>query len=103
MINEALRLVRVFHNVNQSEMAIRLGISRSYLSEIEAGKKEPSIVLLEKYGTIFETPASSLLLFSEKLKDDSITEKTRVAVAGKIIRIMDWLAETKEFSDRKAG
>ena len=101
MINDALRLVRVFHDVNQSELADLLGISRSYLSEIESGKKKPSIELLEKYSVIFDTPPSSLLLFSETLQSDSISERTRMTVARKILKIMDWLAETKEFSERR--
>ncbi len=103
MINDALRLVRVFHNINQSKMADLLDITRSYLSEIESGKKDPSISILEKYGEVFDMPASSILLFSEKIEDDTISERTRVSVAKKVIRIMDWLAETRKYSERKVG
>lgn len=35
MLSEALRLIRVFHDMKQTELAQRLGISKSYLSEIE--------------------------------------------------------------------
>ena len=99
MLHDALRLVRVFHRIKQSELAEQLGISRSYLSEIESGKKSPSIELLETYGRIFKMPASSLLLFSETLEDNSISEKARVGIAKKIIKIMNWLSDTDGATD----
>lgn len=101
MLNEALRLVRVFHDLNQSQLADKLDISRSYLSEIESGKKAPTIELLEKYAACFQIPASSLLFFSEHLTDDDFAEKARVSVARKIIKIMDWLSEGREGGEHK--
>ena len=92
MLNEALRLVRVFHDLNQTQLAERLEISKSYLSEIESGKKPASIDLLTKYSDIFDVPVSSLMLFSEKLESDSVSERTRSFVANKIVKIMGWLA-----------
>lgn len=96
MLNEALRLVRVFHDLSQSQLAERLEISKSYLSEIESGKKSPSLDILEKYSAIFDIPVSSILLFSERMEDDSFPEKTRVFVASKIIKIMNWVSETED-------
>jgi transcriptional regulator with XRE-family HTH domain len=101
MLNEALRLVRVFHDINQSKMAKKLDISRSYLSEIESGKKTTSIEILDKYSIIFDIPSSSILLFSEKLESNTFTEKTRVVVASKILKIMNWLSETGSVKDGK--
>ena len=101
MLHEALRLIRVFHDINQSQLAERLKISRSYLSEIESGKKAPSIELLDKYSSIFEIPPSSLLLFSENLEKNTLSERTRVVVANKIIKIMNWLSETGSVKDGK--
>lgn len=96
MINNALRLVREFHNINQTTLSDMLGISRSYLSEIESGKKPPSIDLLKKYGELFDTPPSSLLLFSEKLESNTFAERTRVLMGKKIIKIMDWLVDSQK-------
>ncbi|MEY4765257.1 MAG: hypothetical protein RI907_1930, partial [Pseudomonadota bacterium] len=45
MLNEALRLVRAYHDMSQSELSVQLGISNSFLSEIESGKKQPTLDL----------------------------------------------------------
>jgi len=68
MINEALRLLRVFHDLKAFELADKLGISQSYLSEIESGKKEPSLELIRKYADYFRTSPSSILFFSEDIE-----------------------------------
>ena len=67
MLSEALRLIRVFHDLNQSDLAEQIEISRSYLSEIEGGKKEPSLELIKKYSVRFNIPVSSIMFFAENL------------------------------------
>lgn len=94
MLNEALRLIRVFHNMNQKELSEKLTISRSYLSEIESGRKNISIELINKYSTVFDIPSSSLLLFSENLENNKFSEKTRVYMAKKVVNIMNWVSES---------
>lgn len=100
MLNKALRLIRVFHDQNQSELAKRLGISASYLSEVESGTKKATIDLLSRYASVFSVPPSSLLLFSENLESKTFSEKTRVSVAGKIVKMLEWIA-AKEESDNE--
>lgn len=93
MLNEALRLIRVYHDLRQVEMADKLGISKSYLSEIEKGHKKPSLDLVDKYSSIFDIPASSILFFSENMDKSKSYEKARGFVAAKIISIMKFLEE----------
>lgn len=96
MQHEALRLVRVFHDMTQSALAEKLEISKSYLSEIEKGeKKKVSLELLEKYSTVFNLPMSSLLFFAEQL-DESREEKARKVVATKVLKMLDWVAAKSE-------
>ena len=46
MLNQALKLLRTYHQFTQIELAKRLGISNSYLSELEKGDKTPGLDLL---------------------------------------------------------
>lgn len=96
MLNRALKLIRTFHEMDQTTLAKKLGISRSYLSELEGGSKTPSLEILERYSTVFHVPASSLLLLSENLADNRLSERVRVAGARKILRIMEWMAARNE-------
>ncbi|MFC3909672.1 helix-turn-helix transcriptional regulator [Legionella dresdenensis] len=93
MLGQALKYIRMYHQLNQAALAQELNISRSFLSEIESNKKQPSIELLEKYSSFFGVPVSSLLFFSEHLSANNISEKGRVFIAKKILNIMGWLAD----------
>lgn len=95
MLNEALRLIRVYHDLTQTQLSYELSISNSFLSEIEAGKKVPSLDLLGKYGQRFDLPVSSLMFFSESLESPKPTDKIRLSVARKAIALLGWVAETK--------
>jgi len=103
LLPEALRLIRVFHDLKQNELASRFGISKSYLSEIESGKKEPSIELIEKYSEEFGIPASSIIFFSENLSSPGrgrlAAEHTRGAIAGKIISFLHFIEERTNHGD----
>lgn len=94
MLNRALKLLRTYHQLNQIDLAKRLGISNSYLSELENGIKIPGIELLEKYALLFKMPVSSIMLFSEKMTEEKSTgDKLRVAAADKILKLLEWIEE----------
>ena len=89
MLSEALRLIRVFHDVKQTELARRLGISKSYLSEIESGKKRPRMELIERYSSEFDIPNSSIMFFAENLenpsKSSTAADRAKGVIARKVI------------------
>lgn len=91
MFGEALRLIRVFHQSSQIDLAAELGISRSYLSEIESGKKTPSIDLLHTYSKIFKLPLSSIMFFSENVNERGLHSKARHAIGKKTLEILNWV------------
>lgn len=93
MLNEALRLIRAYHDLSQTQLCSELGISNSYLSEIESGKKMPSLDLLSKYSQYFDVPVSSLIFFSENLDHTKITDKLRLGTARKIVSILQWVEQ----------
>lgn len=95
MINEALRLIRVFHDLKQVEIADRLGVSKSHVSEIEKGTKSPSLALIEQYSRVFRLPVSSIMFFAEELPQAQAGDRVRSRIAGKVIDIL-------RFVERKA-
>ena len=95
MMNEALRLIRVFHDLKQVELAERLGVSKSHICEIEKGTKTPSLDLVERYAHELKLPVSSIMFFAEKLPQAKAGEQVRFKIAGKVIDIL-------RFVERKA-
>jgi transcriptional regulator with XRE-family HTH domain len=93
MLHEALRMMRVFHDMSQKELAIKLGISNSHLSEIESNKKKPTMALLEKYAEVFGVPVSSIIFFSENIGSNRSLDKARTMISSKILSLMKFMAE----------
>lgn len=69
MIGDTLKRLRAIYGYKANEMSSLLGISASFLSEIENNKKSPSLELLQKYADIFGIRLSSLILLSENIED----------------------------------
>lgn len=104
MLNQALRLIRAYHDFSQTELCAELGVSNSYLSEIESGKKQPSLDILKKYSEKFDIPLSSILFFSENLETPKPSDKIKKNIAGKIISMLEWnetRTNAKEASKKK--
>lgn len=92
MINEALRLVRVYHDLSLADAGKRVGLSKSYISEIEKGHKKVTMDVLEKYSLAFDVPMSSLLFFAERAGDQEFSDNARQFVAEKALKMLDWIA-----------
>ena len=60
-LGNRVRRLRRERNWTQVEMAELLGIDRSYLSEIETGKKDPSLTILKTIADGFKIPIHQLL------------------------------------------
>lgn len=100
MIGEALRLLRIFNGYKSAELAQKIEISQSYVSEIENNKKQPTMEILDKYAAIFDMKKSTLLLFAESLEDDieiNSNKKQKVAQAGmKLLKILEKAGKLKD-------
>lgn len=63
-LGEKVRQLREGHGLSQSELAARIGMSdrsKGYISEIESGKKLPSLPILLGLATFFEVTTDYLL------------------------------------------
>ena len=93
-IGEALRLLRVFHDVKQIDFATRLGISRSHLSEVEKGIKTPSFDLIQRYATEFRIPVSSIMFFAEAIPEAERGSQLKAKISKSVIGLLQ-LVERK--------
>jgi transcriptional regulator with XRE-family HTH domain len=96
MLGEALRLIRVYHDLKQRQAAERLEISTSYLSEIENGRKTPTLDLIQRYSNTFNIPVSSIMFFAESVADGGPTDRARSFVAGKMVGLLKFLEARSE-------
>ena len=103
MLSEALRLLRVYHDMKQVELCDALGLSKSYISELEKGNRTPSIDVIQKYADFFKVPASSIMFFAEQLEepDGNGVPKAEVknAIASKIIGFLRLIEEKAQLHE----
>ena len=103
MISEALRLLRVFHDLKQKELAEKLGISKSHISEIENGNRTPSLDVVGRYSECFSVPVSSIMFFSENLSTQAsgigTRDKGKAFIASKVLKFLQLVEDRTEFRD----
>lgn len=63
---KAIRIVRTAHGLTQLELADRLSIGPSHLSLIEAGKRQPSLRVLDEISTALDVPPHLLTLLASE-------------------------------------
>jgi transcriptional regulator with XRE-family HTH domain len=88
LINEALKIVRLYWGKTQAELAETLDVSQSYISEIEKGKREVTMDLLGRYSRELNVPMSSLMLFAEKVEGAPPIGRGRLFLAGKTLQFL---------------
>lgn len=98
MLNKALKIVREVHRMKQGELAEALGISKSYLSELERGEKKVSLEVLNKYAHTFDVPASTFLSFMEALDGESEARRAR---ARKLLGVLSWTVGNEHTADEE--
>jgi len=100
MLERALRTIREVHQLQQTELAAKLGISKSHLSELENGRKNVTIDLLNRYADVFDVPPSTFLSFTEALEGQSARRKER---AQKLLRVLEWTLDRDDGDKASTG
>ena len=95
MINEALRLLRLYCGFSQVEMAKRLSVAQSMVSQIEAGRKNVTMDLLEAYSEATGVRMSQLLFFAEEIEGKPIARHGQLIVADKILKLLEKIKPVK--------
>jgi len=92
MINDALRLLRLYLGLSQQRTATAISVSQSMISEIESGSKPVSMDILEKYSSAFNIRMSQILFFAEELNENSPKTRGRLIVASRVLRLLEKLS-----------
>ena len=82
LIGKVLRNLRQEGRYTQKQFADLLGISRSFLSELETGEKNPSVQLLHKISETFKIPPA--ILYLRAIDEDHIPEEHKEEILDKI-------------------
>lgn len=96
MIGEVLKRMRKIYGYKASEMSTLLGISSSYLSEIENGKKQPSLDLLKKYSEILGIKLSSLILLAESFEEAEAEGKGAIMIRQMMMGLINKMTIVQE-------
>ena len=98
-MGEALRLLRIFNGYKSAELAKKLELSQSYVSELENGKKQPTMEVLDKYAKVFEMKKSTLMLFAESLEGEEIKNDKKQRIARAVMKLLKILEKVGEFEN----
>ncbi len=93
MIGDILKRTRNIFGYKANEMSSKLGISPSYLSEIENNKKSPSLDLLERYSKIYGIKVSSLILMSENYDEAIKKGKGTALIRSMMIKLIESMSD----------
>lgn len=96
MIGDILKRTRAIYGYKASEMSEMLQISRSYLSEIENNKKQPSLDLLKRYSEIYGIKLSSLILLSENYDEADKKKKGDMFIKNMMIHLIERMSPNVE-------
>jgi len=95
MPGEALKTLRTIHEYSLSEMAKKLGMSASYLSEIENGKKAPPLDLINRFAEIFKTTPSAILFFSEEISKEKRSPNYKKNIRKILLKLLKGIEDAK--------
>ena len=91
-LGRVLKHIRVFGHCTQYELATKLELNRSYISEMENGKKTPSQEVLTKYSEFADVPLSAILFFAENYEDKpTLRKKAKYLVCKSALGLLDWI------------
>jgi DNA-binding XRE family transcriptional regulator len=77
-----IRVLREWRDMTQAELAVAIGITQGYLSDLESGKRKGTVVLHQKFARALGVPIDLLLSIavSEEEADPGRVAKRREAV-----------------------
>jgi len=91
MINEALRLIRLYWGYSQTQLSKELNLSQSMISDIESGSKPVSMDVLDIYSRRLGIRMSQLMFFAEEIEGKPPVSRGRLIIAESAIKLLEKL------------
>jgi transcriptional regulator with XRE-family HTH domain len=82
---KAIRVTRALADISQRELARALDTDPSYISLLEANKREPSREVLEKLAEAFGVPLHLLILMATEEGDAGASEENRLSEIAQVL------------------
>src|SRR3990172_1836886 len=82
MIGEKIKSLRESEALTQEEIAVKVGVSKEFISMVESGKRNPSLEVLSKIASVFSKEASYFMDtkredFAQALRTAEVDEKDK--------------------------
>lgn len=74
-VGDAIKSIRKERRLKQSDFATHIGISQTYLSQIENNKRNPNISILETIGKKLEIPLPVIMFLA--IEESDVSENKR--------------------------
>jgi len=87
-VGRRLRQLREERRLTQEKLAYECGRSKSYVCEIEAGKKVPSLAALGEFAERLGVPVFDLLVFPDDGERERLIDSTRGMEPGAITNML---------------
>ena len=95
----ALKICRAAVDLSQQDVAKRAGITKSYLSLVEGGKRSPSLATLEKICKAMRVPPHLVMLLAAGPEELPDPERAKLGeVAQSLLRLLSNRHPRKAFS-----
>jgi transcriptional regulator with XRE-family HTH domain len=86
---KALRIARAASGIQQQELAQRAGLTPSYVSLVEMGKRNPSIGAINKLSRALEVPPHLLTLLATEPEDTDLVDAKELESLGEsLVRLL---------------
>lgn len=84
--------------MTQQELAKSISISDSYLSQIESGKRTPTLDTIRNISSEFGIPISSIMFFSEQLgaHEGGVDRASRMAFGKRLLAMLSRIERTAQ-------
>ena len=89
-LGRAIRLCRTQRGLSQAKLAKTAGISVSYLSLLERGKRDPTLSTIEKIASALDVPVSILVFLAANDEDMSgLSSELREKLSYTALRLIE--------------